>query len=408
MAIITNQESINKGKNIVICGYAYNEKTPADKKLIYEIYKNKQLTVFHPYASKYYFFDHIKLYGFVRLPELFKPNGFSKNKMLDVLNRAFKGKNIIAINIHNEDRTQLINKGRNKHLHISYKQLQQLSGELGSMNYLHSRNKTIYVNNFFHGIFPKLIKAKSSLNSKEEIGKAIQTLATNKVDEFETQDINKIIDILTTMMKSGHKSRILKSELFKNTKLKIDTITFDQVINEFESKLKDKVSEEKWGKFLQSNLFLIDSKYIHAISQLNLVLGGSRKVDFGLVDIQGYLDIFEIKKPETKLISANKDSRGNYVWDKQAIEAIVQAEKYLFHAESKRNDLKADIKRERQIVLDVIRPRAFVILGTYAQLDNDDKKEDFRILKNQFKNIEIILYDELLERIKNQKKSIEK
>src|SRR5690606_23944446 len=126
-------------------------------------------------------------------------------------------------------------------------------------------------------------------------------------EDYKEEDIIRLTDILSSLMKSNFRSKITQSELFKATKLKIDTVTFTEVIDQFEQKLAKKTTEASWGKFLEDNLFLIDSKYIHPIPQLNLVLGGSRKVDFGLIDIQGYLDIFEIKKPETKLLSSKKD-----------------------------------------------------------------------------------------------------
>ena len=45
-------------------------------------------------------------------------------------------------------------------------------------------------------------------------------------------------------------------------------------------------------------------------------------------------------------------------------------------------------------------------MGTNAQLDSLEKEEDFRVLRQSLKNIEVILYDELLERLKNQKNKI--
>jgi hypothetical protein len=70
------------------------------------------------------------------------------------------------------------------------------------------------------------------------------------------------------------------------------------------------------------------------------------------------------------------------------------------------DSLAADINRERGIEVRVVRPRAVVILGDSEQLDSDIKREDFRILRMSMKNIEIILYDELLDRLKNQRNKL--
>ena len=60
-----------------------------------------------------------------------------------------------------------------------------------------------------------------------------------------------------------------------------------------------------------------------------------------------------------------------------------------------------DIQRKTKV--EVIRPRAFVLLGHSDQLDDDNKRRDFQVLRMSLKNVEVILYDELLKRIKNQK-----
>jgi hypothetical protein len=144
---------------------------------------------------------------------------------------------------------------------------------------------------------------------------------------------------------------------------------------------------------------------VAAIPELNLSLASPRKVDFGLVDSNGYLDIFEIKRSSTQLLSLSKD-RGNYYWHTDTTKAIVQAEKYLFNANRKATSLKEDIRRERDINVSIIIPKSYLIIGSSAQLKNKAMREDFRILRNSLKNVEIILYDELLSRLKYQLKKI--
>jgi len=408
MALKTIEEVKKIRGSEIVSGYVIDDKKSPERILVYKINKTKLFIEFYPIKSEYYFFSKLTIDGFSYLPEVFKKNGYCKNRIFDYIHRTFNSKNIKSIDISKTGACSITKKGRNKYLHLTYSCLEGLSNELGTMDYYHRQRRAQIVNKLFNTQFPKLVKAKKINSAAADTKLAIQTLSAQGVDSFDKHDIGRVTDIVSTLMKSSHRLQITQSDLFKNTKLKIDSVTFSDVIDRFDKKLSSKkTSESEWGKFLEENLFLIDSKYIHSIAQLNVILGTTRKVDFGLVDTQGYLDLFEIKKPETKLLITKKDSRGNYSWDKQAIEAIVQAEKYLYHSERKGNDLKADVKREKDIDLDVIRPRAFVIMGNSAQLDNSSKKEDFRILKNQFKNIEIVLYDELLERIKNQKKSLE-
>ena len=95
--------------------------------------------------------------------------------------------------------------------------------------------------------------------------------------------------------------------------------------------------------------------------------------------------------------------RGNYYWHADTVKAIIQAEKYLYASERKAIMLSEDIKRETNENVDVVKPKTYLIIGTSSQLVNDNMKNDFRILRESLKNIEIILYDELLERFKNLK-----
>jgi hypothetical protein len=169
--------------------------------------------------------------------------------------------------------------------------------------------------------------------------------------------------------------------------------------------LSSAISESKWADYLRRNLFLIDARYIDTIPQLNVQLGGVRKMDFGLVDSQGYLDVFEIKLPTTPLLAKNSDC-GNHYWSTDAIKALTQAEKYLYNAERKGSDLAEGIKREKGLRVDIIRPRALLLIGHSTQLQTDNMKEDFRVLRQSLKNVEIILYDELLDRLKLQKDKI--
>lgn len=94
-------------------------------------------------------------------------------------------------------------------------------------------------------------------------------------------------------------------------------------------------------------MFLVETKYVRVIPELNLSLCTWRRVDFAYIDNQGYLDIFEIKKPQANLL-CKTDDRGIYYWHADAVKAITQAEKYLFSAERK-GSYWQEILKERQI-----------------------------------------------------------
>lgn len=253
-------------------------------------------------------------------------------------------------------------------------------------------------------MFPNHYKKKTQ-SGGIHAARLVSNLDHNLIQFLKPDQVNKLLNFMETLLETKYKSVSHRRRLFSAAKIKFDEVALKDVIDMFESMLEENLSEAKWGDFLKKNLFLVESKYIKLIPELNVVLAGSRLVDFGLVDSQGYLDLFEIKKPITTILARSKD-RGNYYWNTATTKAIVQAEKYLYNSERRASALTEDINRELGINVKIVRPRAVVILGHSNQLDNGEKKEDFRILRRSLKNVEIILYDELLERLKNQRKKI--
>jgi len=59
------------------------------------------------------------------------------------------------------------------------------------------------------------------------------------------------------------------------------------------------------------------------------------------------------------------------------------------------------VKRKYGIDLQVLRPKGYIIAGTKSELKNIKAAEDFKKLRSSHKNIDFILYDELLENLKS-------
>jgi hypothetical protein len=59
------------------------------------------------------------------------------------------------------------------------------------------------------------------------------------------------------------------------------------------------------------------------------------------------------------------------------------------------------VKRKKTIDIRVVRPRGYIIAGTSKQFANKKESADFRKLGSSLKNINFILYDELLDNLKN-------
>lgn len=382
---------------------AYDERTPKDKSVVFSVDKNKKEIIFTPRENKYTL-NKIILEGFSSIPDCFNEKGYIKAGCLYYLDKMLKDKKVIRL-IISKDKNNSFKKYFSGHkVVINYKALLDFKNQLSRIISESKIDKSNTANDFFYELFPLQFE-KSIITPRQRVNKVIKNLDHSIIEYLESKDVDIILDFLEALLKTKYKSRIKKRKLFSKVKIKVDDITITEIIDQFKNYLIQNKSEKEWGTFLDKNLFLLDSKYIKSIPELNVVLAGARKVDFGLIDSQGYLDIFEIKKPTTKLLAKQKD-RGNYYWNTETVKALVQAEKYLYNAESKRSMMQDDIEREKGIKVKIIKPRAVVILGNSKQLDNNSKKEDFRVLRMALKNVEVILYDELLDRIKNQKNKI--
>jgi hypothetical protein len=132
--------------------------------------------------------------------------------------------------------------------------------------------------------------------------------------------------------------------------------------------------------------------------------GHHRRIDIALVSISGNVDIIEVKRPKDgQLLSRCPNYRGNYIPSRDLSAAVMQAEKYLENLKRWGKDGEDVISKKINLSGVKIRnPKAILILGRTAELDNDQKLSDFEIIKRKFANmIDIITYDDLVVRLKN-------
>ncbi|MFH0894303.1 MAG: Shedu immune nuclease family protein [Bacteroidota bacterium] len=388
-------KQIKKGKHETEI-HVSDDTKPDSKRLVYLIDLSRSTIIFYPESSEF-FLSEITIEGFKKLPPEFAEKGYIKGNALYYLDKKLANRKIQKVTISKPRETSY----SLKEVVINYEDFEKFKMRLSRITYESKIEKSKYADEFFYDTFPKEYIADNE-SSRSRYLKIINNIDSDIIQHFDKQALTKFEDFYEELISTKYSTANKKVKLVSRTKIKIDKLAVDNVIAEFEKLLKAATSEADWGKFLQKNLFLIDSKYIKSIPQLNVVLAGSRLVDFGLVDYQGHLDIFEIKKPTTNLLAATQD-RGNFYWHTDMVKTLTQAEKYLYQAEGKRDTLEKDILREKEISVKVIKPRAFVLIGQTSQLKTSKQQEDFRILRNSLRNVEIVLFDELLDRLKNLK-----
>ena len=179
-------------------------------------------------------------------------------------------------------------------------------------------------------------------------------------------------------------------------------------------------SEDQWQKQVLAILPLIFPKYIAVIEKMPVedryTTPGKvvhREIDIALVDVNGNIDVIEIKKPEHDILLRKTIYRGNYVPTGTLSGTIMQAEKYLFHLSKggPASEDKITQKYKKQLPpklkIRITNPKAMCILGRdrkdngHAAFD-DGQLADLEVIKRKYANmIDIITYDDLLRRLDN-------
>jgi hypothetical protein len=179
-----------------------------------------------------------------------------------------------------------------------------------------------------------------------------------------------------------------------------EVVFLENLVQEYERRLRaGSHNEHAWQKFLSDYILILNSSYSAILEKESVALAG-KYPDFLLIDAYNYLDIYEIKRPSTHLLAYDK-SRKNYYWSPEVSKAIAQVEAYIAYAERNGPALREEIHKSKGIEVRALKPRGLIIVGSRKQLQGEAMEDGFRILNRGLKNVEVVLYDELLENLKN-------
>lgn len=170
----------------------------------------------------------------------------------------------------------------------------------------------------------------------------------------------------------------------------------------------DVIGEKEWQEGIHDILRLIYPKYILCTREIKFsgVDGYDKQPDFILVDMNGFVDILEIKSANVRILSRQASYRNNYVPTRELSGAIQQIEKYIYCLMSVEKSQKTTINKlsnllPKEIQPQIVNPQGLLLLGRSNEF-NERQKRDFELIKRQYKNIaDIMTYDELEARLKN-------
>lgn len=242
--------------------------------------------------------------------------------------------------------------------------------------------------------------------SDKERNKLLKKMLMTSLDEGVIPFLSKKeLDELDKFYQKVMRNNAGNQELIQKNYLKLAEYKLDYILQAFDKNLKSNPREQVWQDFFEENIFIFDSRYIDFIPKHCIKTGRSSEPDFLVYDIYGCADVYEIKKSGTKILQYDS-SHDNYYWSTDASKAIAQLEKYLYYCSENSSAIEKSIKVEKGTDVKIIKPKGVLVIGKSDEFMNDEKKKiDFEILRASLKNIEIILYDEMFNRLNNLKKS---
>lgn len=146
-------------------------------------------------------------------------------------------------------------------------------------------------------------------------------------------------------------------------------------------------------RFLKENIWMFGNDYCYIVE--NGKINAQNILDLVPKDFESYIDIIEVKLPKEKLFNYDT-SHNNYYSSSDLTKAIAQTQNYIFELENKTEDEEYQKSNECKIV----RPKGIILFGSEQELIEEQKKY-LRILNSSFHNIQIITYQQLLEKAKN-------
>lgn len=338
--------------------------------------------------------------GFTELPSFYSDAGYGFRE--NVLNRFFaykldlpNGKIIISQNKKSK-------KSRNT-LTVNLDDLENLLKSINQEQSACNATKSMLVTNFISQLFPDLPFDFRETNSNKNF--VLRNLNHKLLEQITAEDVEKIGKFYVEATKKYKRPdyvRRMMTDIQKNAQL----ITLQEIIKQYKELIKKDPPEKEWQAFFNEYITLFDNRYVQKINYKNIATGLNKYPDLVLVDIYGYIDFYELKKSGTKLIEQDR-SHNTFYWSKEISMAIAQASDYL--QKSKENNLSyaKTIKEETAVdnneglSINIINPRAIIVAGTSEQLNTDKKRNQFKNLRESLKDIEFVLYDELLLRMEN-------
>lgn len=332
--------------------------------------------------------------GFNKVPFRFSSQGFASLKyLLERLQKEFGAFKLIV----SKDKKSSINKTKS-HVKVTLKYDDALNLRRDFRRRYRVAGEKI-VGNHLSMIYPSDFPPIIDIPELD-----MSTVVPAKIESiiFSNEHILRVSKWLPLLERYGITNLTALKELIVTGRKVFHYIHLENVLREFEKHLEENsYLEHGWQDFFKDNLLILNPGYIELIPKTNISLGTANLPDFLLLNIDGYVDVYEIKVPDTPLLSFDQN-RNNYYWSSDLSQAISQVETYLAKLYEYKQALENEIRKPPyNIDLTILRPRGYIIAGHSNQLQETGKNDYFRLLNESLKNTLIVPYDSFLRIFKN-------
>ncbi len=393
---------VERKKNTEIYYREHKENKDEGLVKIYEIQIGKGNIVYYLNGNKV---DTLLFEGFKELPTIISEYGYGFRN--NAINNFFRYKietNGLPCIISNES----CSSDEGDMLVFNINDLEDLDKSINQEQYSCNQIKNIIIGNFISDKLPSLNFDYHKTNSnKQLILRNLNDRLINQLNADEVEEFGRFYVKAT----EKYTRKDLKERMVLDLQEKARLLTLRAVIKEYEDLLKANPAESKWQAFFDKYITLFDNRYVKKIDIKNIAVGITKFPDLVLVDIYGYIDFYELKKSGVKLL-AYDNSHKTYYWSPEISKTIAQVSVYLQKAKDNSLSYIKAVKEETEtedqdgLEVDIVRPKAIIVAGSSKELNKEKKREHFKNLRESLKDIEFVLYDELLERLNNLLNSI--
>jgi hypothetical protein len=287
--------------------------------------------------------------------------------------------------------------------YISKKDFEQARRAINSIDSLaQTAARSVKKTTVYNLLADRLGVPKLEPNAGRHPYRKLFTAVAQGKEDISEEDQNAVIGAL-----SNQAASIAKVQPEKLAKLRsdIELVTLDALIKRYEEMLSQKLAEGRWQDFFNENPFILSMAFGYPIIKVRgqasvggrKLSGDGEKITDFLVrnSLTNNTAIFEIKTPQTAILNKTPLREGVYTPSADVSGSINQAldQKYQLQKQI------AQIKDNTRLYdIESYAVHCCLVIGKTP--DSNDRKKSFELFRRNSKDVEIVTFDELLEKLK--------